>query len=64
MLDHVDSSHGLRGGWVQHGLWAQVQLAAYQLLHEHRVGELEQFLQLQNNKVTSVSLYGVQGSFR
>ncbi|WIA15314.1 hypothetical protein OEZ85_001981 [Tetradesmus obliquus] len=47
MLDILESCHGLRGCWVQHGLWAQVQTAAYQLLHEHRDGEFEQFFLLQ-----------------
>lgn len=64
MLDILESCHGLRGCWVQHGLWAQVQTAAYQLLHEHRDGEFEQFFLLQNIEVTSDHFYSAQGSLR
>jgi hypothetical protein len=54
VLDHDCNFHGLQGSWRQHGLWAQVQLAAYQLLLEPQNSIHEMWCLLEKEKRTAV----------
>jgi hypothetical protein len=63
-IDCVRDAYDLAGSRRFHGLWANVQLAEYQLLLEPRRGELVESALHYNINNDTATWYGWQGNLR
>jgi hypothetical protein len=64
VLDHVHDAFGLTGRWAWHGLWANVQLVAYQLLLEAHSEDAVQHVLPKHLAKDVYTVYEAQGHLR
>jgi hypothetical protein len=64
VLDHVRDAWGLSGHAAWHGMWANVQLASYELLREPASGKDMQLVLAGNLSADDLGFYAGQGHLR